>query len=39
MEFVIEALEEVTPKHPYCASKPFKVYPGPITPPIGIVAQ
>ena len=24
MEFVIETLEEVTPKHPYCSSKPLK---------------
>lgn len=24
MEFAIEALEEVTPKHPYCSSKPHK---------------
>jgi hypothetical protein len=24
MEFVIEALEEVTPKHPICSSKPFR---------------
>lgn len=24
MEFVIEALEEVTPKHPDCSSKPSK---------------
>ncbi len=30
MEFVIETLEEVTPKHPYCASKPFKLAPGPV---------
>jgi len=29
MEFVIEALEEVAPKHPYCASKPFKAVPVP----------
>ncbi len=25
MEFVIEALEEVTPKHPKCSSKPYKM--------------
>jgi hypothetical protein len=33
MEFVIEALEEVTPKHP-CSSKPFKALPP--SQPIGI---
>jgi len=26
MEFAVEALEEVTPKHPYCSSKPTKKY-------------
>lgn len=25
MEFVIESLEEVAPKHPICSSKPVKV--------------
>jgi len=27
MEFTIEALEEVTPKHPVCSSKPHKKIP------------
>ena len=37
MEFVIETLEEVTPKHPTCSSKPVKaVVPGPVI--IGIIA-
>ena len=27
MEFAIEMLEEVSPKHPYCVSKPFKKIP------------
>lgn len=36
MEFVIETLEEVSPKHP-CSSKPLKAMaPGPII--IGIIA-
>jgi len=35
MEFVIETLEEVTPKHPTCSSKPFKAV-LPIPQPIGI---
>ncbi len=34
MEFVIETLEEVTPKHP-CSSKPLRAY-LPIPQPIGI---
>lgn len=25
MEFVIEALEEVAPKHPICSSKPARI--------------
>ncbi len=35
MEFVIETLEEVTPKHPYCSSRPFKALPAPFI--IGII--
>lgn len=38
MEFVIETLEEVSPKHPICSSKPYKAIPLPDGGPIGYIS-